>query len=76
MRKLRTVQEVTVAELAFGILSNDFHYPLIDGKANCDVIEDAITIGMMRHELGYISAETVKLSIAVVNELILQHNVK
>ena len=28
-------------DLAFDILKNDFHKPLIDGKANIDAIEDA-----------------------------------
>ena len=76
MRKLRTVRVVSAGELCFDILYNDLHRPLIEGRANIDKIEDAITIGQLSNELGYISAETVKEAINLVNELIVQYNVR
>lgn len=70
MRKLRVV---TAGELCFGILQNDFHRPLIDGKANRDRIEDAITIGMMNKQLGYVDADTVRIAINLVDDLLIQY---
>lgn len=70
------LQTVTAAELCFGILQNDFHRPFINGKANRDNIEDAITVGMLSGELGYVNKETVDLAMELVDDLIMQYGDK
>ncbi len=69
------LQVVTAGSLCFGILQNDFHRPLINGKANRDNIEDAITIGMLQGELGYVDKETVDIAIKLVDDLIFQYGI-
>lgn len=71
---MRTVRTMSAGELCFGILFNDFHRPLVDGKANRESIEEAITVGMLRGELGYISAETVDISIKLVDDLLVMYS--
>lgn len=70
------VQLVSAAELCFGILQNDFHRPFVNGKANRDSIEDAITVGMLSGELGYVDKETVDLAMELVDDLIMQYGDK
>ena len=69
------LQTVTAAELCFGILENDFHRPFVNGKANRDNIEDAITVGMLCKELGYVDKETVDLAIELVDDMIALYKV-
>ena len=69
-----TIQTVSAADLCLGILWNDFHRPFVDGKANRDSIEEAITVGILSKELGYVDQETVDIAIDLVNDLILQYN--
>jgi hypothetical protein len=52
------------------------HRPLINGKANQDAIEDAITIGMMQKELGIVSQENVDLAIELINDFIALYNIR
>ena len=63
----------TAGQLCFDILRNDFHRPFVNGKANRDMIEDMITIGMLKRELGYVDQETVDLAIQLVDDLIVQY---
>jgi hypothetical protein len=70
------LETISAGELCMGILESEFHRPLINGKANRENIEDAITIGMMEKKLGYVSQETVDIAIALVNDLLALHNVK
>jgi hypothetical protein len=70
------LETISAGELCMGILESEFHRPLINGKANREKIEDAITIGMMEKKLGYVSQETVDIAIALVNDLLALHNVK
>jgi hypothetical protein len=70
------LETISAGELCMGILESEFHRPLINGKANRENIEDAITIGMMEKKLGYVSQETVDIAIALVNDLLVLHNVK
>jgi hypothetical protein len=70
------LETISAGELCMGILESEFHRPLINGKANRENIEDAITIGMMEKKLGYVSQETVDIAIALVNDLLTLHNVK
>ena len=70
---MANVQKMAKAgDIAFSILANDFHRPLIDGKANRDMIEDAITIGVMSKALPPIDQETVDLAISLVNDLLVE----
>jgi hypothetical protein len=69
------MQIVSAAQLSFGILQNDFHRPFVNGKANRDNIEDAITVGMLKKELGYVDKATVDLAIELVDDLIALYKV-
>ena len=70
------LETISAGELCMGILESDFHRPLVNGKANRDNIEDAITIGMMEKKLGYVSQETVDVAIDLVNDLLALYKVK
>jgi hypothetical protein len=63
-------------DLAFDILKNDFHKPLIDGKANIDAIEDAITVAIYAGDLGPVSQEEVLMAIDLVNDMIKLYKTK
>ena len=63
-------------DLAFDILKNDFHKPLIDGKANIDAIEDAITVAIYAGDLGPISQGEVLMAIDLVNDMIKLYKTK
>jgi hypothetical protein len=69
------MQTVTVAELSFDILMNNLHRPLVEGKANREKIEDAITVGILNKELGYVDQETVDLAIELIDDLVIEHGV-
>lgn len=69
------LQTVNAGVLCFDILRNDFHRPFVNGKANRDKIEEMITIGVLRKELGYVDKETVDLAIELVDDLIAQYKV-
>lgn len=61
----------TSAVLAFDLMSNGFHQPIVNGKANRDNIEDAITVGIMAGDLKYyITQDTVNLAIALIDDMI------
>lgn len=70
------LQTVSAGQLCFGILQNDFHRPFVNGKANREMIEDMITIGMLSGQLGYVDKKTVDLAIELVDDLIVQYGVK
>lgn len=61
----------TAGVLAFDILRNEFHLPVVDGKVNRENIEDQITIGVYSGELkDYVTQEIVDLAIETVEDLI------
>lgn len=70
------LQTVSAGQLCFSILQNDFHRPFVNGKANREMIEDMITIGVLSGQLGYVDKETVDLAIELVDDLIVQYGVK
>ena len=50
--------------LAADIMRNEFHKPLISGKANRDKIEEQVTIGILSGALSmFVTQETVDLAI-------------
>lgn len=62
--------------LAFDILRNNFHQPIVDGKCNRDGIEDAVTVGIMAGDLTtYVDQEIVDLAIKIIDDLIGNHGV-
>ena len=63
-------------QLAFDILRNEFHLPIVDGKINRENIEDQITVGIYSGELVGISQEVVDLAIETVEDLIKVYNKK
>ena len=62
--------------LAVDILRYGYHMPVLDGKANRELIEEAVTIGIMRGELGPLSEGTVNLAIETVEALLKEFNAK
>ena len=70
------MQSISASDLCFDILRADLHRPLINGKANQDAIEDAITVGMMQKELGIVSQENVNLAIELINDFIALYNIR
>ena len=62
--------------MAFDILRFGYHLPLVDDKPNRELIEDAITIGIMRGELVPLSQGTVDLAIETVELLLNELNEK
>lgn len=62
--------------LAFDILRNRFHMPLVDGKANRDKIEEEITIALYSGELKPLTQEIVDLAISTVDDMIEQYGVE
>ena len=60
--------------LAFDIMRNKLHLPLVDGKVNLEKIEDEIVIGMYAGELGPLSQEVVDLAIGSVQDMVDEFN--
>ena len=56
--------------LALDILQNDFHRPVVNKKCNRDNIEEAITVGILAHDLGPIRWEEVKLAMDLIDDLL------
>lgn len=74
--KTQQLKAISAGELCFGIMWNEFHRPFVDGKANRDNIEEAVTMGMLTKELGYVDQETVDLAIELIDDLIVQYKVQ
>lgn len=73
----QSVVTETAGILAVDILRNDFHRPLVGGKANRENIEDQITIGILSGGLEYeVDQEVVDLAIVVINDLLETHGAK
>jgi hypothetical protein len=70
------LRNIPASDLCFDILRSELHLPLVNGKANQDAIEDAITIGMMQKELGIVSQENVDLAIELINDFISLYSIK
>ena len=70
------VQTVSVSDLSLDILLNELHLPLVEGKANREKIEDAITIGMLEGALGYVDEETVNLAIGLIDDILVEYRVQ
>ena len=56
--------------LAFDILRNEFHLPIVDGKPNRENIEEHITVGIYTGELVGIDQEVVDLAVSTIEDLI------
>lgn len=70
------LRNTPASDLCFDILRSDLFRPLIEGKANQDAIEDAITVGMMQKELGIVTQENVDLAIELINDFIALYSIK
>jgi hypothetical protein len=67
----------TAGKLAFDILNNEFHLPLVDNKANRDNIEEQITIGILSGELkSFVTQDIVDLAIDTINDLLVENGVE
>lgn len=79
MHKDRSAESLgaNAGTLAIDILRNDFHRPFIDGKANRDNIEEAVTVGMLSGNLlYYVDQEVVDLAIDIINDMIQENRNK
>lgn len=56
--------------LAFDILRNEFHLPMVNGKLNLENIEEQITIGIYTGELVGIDQEIVDLAVSTIEDII------
>lgn len=64
----------TAGQLAFDILHNRLHLPLVKGKANVDNIEEQITIGILSGELKtFVTQDILDLAIETVNDIIMEN---
>lgn len=64
-------QAETAGILAVDIMRNQFHLPLVDGKANRTAMEDAIIDGVMSEKLTYyIDENTATLAFDLIDELL------
>ena len=70
------LKTISASDLCYDILRSDLFRPLIEGKANQDAIEDAITVGMMQKELGIVTQENVDLAIELINDFIALYNIR
>lgn len=57
-------------ELAFDILRNEFHLPIVDGKINIDNVEEQITLGIYTGDLVGITQEIVDLAVSTIEDLV------
>jgi len=62
--------ETCAGILALDILKNDFHRPVVNKKCNRDNIEEAITVGILAHDLGPIQWEEVNLAMDLIDDLL------
>lgn len=56
--------------LAFDILRNEFHLPMVNGKLNLENIEEQITIGIYTGELVGIDQDIVDLAVSTIEDII------
>lgn len=71
------IEGTTAGLLVFDILRNDFHRPFVDGKANRDKIENAVTIGILSGEIqDFVTQKIVDLAIEMINDLIEENRAK
>lgn len=59
--------------IAFDVLRNDFHRPIVDGKCNRENIEDNILEGVYSGELQALNKADVNFVCDIVDDLILMH---
>lgn len=72
-RTLRRPDVKMAANMAHSIIIGGFFKPLVNGKANRDMIEDEITIGMMTKALGPLDQPTVDIAIQMVDDFLVGH---
>lgn len=56
--------------IAFDVLRNDFHRPLVDGKCNREKIADQITMGILSGFLAPMTEEDVDFVCDTIDDLI------
>ena len=71
MSNFTTAKELGV--IAFDVLRNGFHQPIVDGKCNRDEIEERITIGILSKDLDPLTQEDVNFVCDLVDDLIAEH---
>lgn len=71
MSNFTTAKDLGV--IAFDVLRNGFHQPIVDGKCNREEIEDQITIGILSKDLGPLTQEDVTFVCDIVDDLIAVH---
>jgi hypothetical protein len=56
--------------VAFDVLRNDFHRPIVDGKCNRENIEDAIIDGIYKGELDPMNKTDVEFVCNLIDDMI------
>lgn len=64
---------VRLGQIAFDVLRNDFHRPLVEGKCNRENIEDKILDGVYRGKLEAMNASDVAFICDIIDDVILMN---
>lgn len=64
---------VRLGQIAFDVLRNDFHRPIVKGKCNRENIEDKILDGVYRGKLEAMNASDVAFVCDIIDDLILKN---
>ena len=59
--------------MAFDVLKNDFHRPLVNGKCNRDNIEEEITKGIYSKQLGPMTQKDVNFICDLIDDMIVMY---
>lgn len=66
-----SIDAETAGSIAYNVLKNKLHLPLIAGKANRDKIEDYIIIGIMSGQIDdIINQESVDIAIDLIDDML------
>lgn len=68
---LRTSQEL--GSIAFSVLYNNMHQPIVNGKCNREKIEDEITIGILSGDLRPMVQRDVNFVCDLIDDMIKEY---
>ena len=68
--QMRMNSPETLGVVAFDVLRNDFHRPIVDGRCNRINIEEAILDGVYKGQLGPMNKADVEFVCDVIDDMI------
>ena len=71
-----TVSPQKLGMMAFDVLVNDFHRPIVNGRCNRENIADKIVIGILSGKLGPMTEQDVEFICDCVDDLIAEYGDK